>query len=95
MNVFDDVLFAVTREDFNIEHQTIVERNYKKILSVCSGGCTPLSLKVLSKDLMITAFDINPHQLIHLNNKIKFTQSKNLKQLNAGFKDDIDRKCVW
>ena len=89
MNIFDDVLFAVTREDFNIEHQTIIERNYKKILTVCSGGCTPLSLKALSKNLMVTAFDINPHQLIHLNNKTKLTQTKKLKQLNAGFKGDM------
>lgn len=88
MNIFDDVLFSVTREDFKIEHQTIVEKNYRKILTVCSGGCTPLSLKALSNDLSITAFDINPHQLNHLNNKIKFTRSKNLIQLNAGFKNN-------
>tara|TARA_Y100000385_G_C13057866_1_gene622885 strand:- start:914 stop:1870 length:957 start_codon:yes stop_codon:yes gene_type:complete len=89
MNIFDDVLFAVTREDYKIEHQTIIERNYKKILTVCSGGCTPLSLKALSKNLMVTAFDINPHQLIHLNNKTKLIQTKKLKQLNAGFKGDM------
>ena len=88
MNIFNDVLFAVTREDFNIEHQTIIERNYKKILTVCSGGCTPLSLKALSKNLMVTAFDINPHQLMHLNNKIKLNQSKNVEQLNAGYKNN-------
>ena len=88
MNIFDDVLFSVTREDYKIEHKTILDRNYRKILTVCSGGCTPLSLKALSNNLSITAFDINPHQLNHLNNKIKFMRTKNLMQLNAGFKNN-------
>ena len=59
MNIFDNVLFAVTREDFKIEYEIIKDRNYKKILSVCSGGCVPLSLKTLLNDLEITVFDIN------------------------------------
>jgi S-adenosylmethionine:diacylglycerol 3-amino-3-carboxypropyl transferase len=76
INIFDNVLFAVTREDFKIEYEIIKDRNYKKILSVCSGGCVPLSLKTLLNELEITAFDINTHQLKHLEKKVNSIKEK-------------------
>ncbi|MGY8782665.1 MAG: DUF3419 family protein [Fidelibacterota bacterium] len=88
MNIFDNVLFAVTREDFKIEYEIIKDRNYKKILSVCSGGCVPLSLKTLLNDLEITVFDINTHQLKHLEKKVNSIKEKKYYDLNIDFKND-------
>jgi len=84
INIFDKVLFSVTREDYQIEYQTIVERGYKNILTVCSGGCTPLSLKALLDDIKITTFDINPHQIKLIEEKINLTKNKEFVRLNVG-----------
>ena len=84
IDIFDKVLFSVTREDYQVEYQTIVERGYKNILTVCSGGCTPLSLKALLDDIKITAFDINPHQIKLLEEKANLIKNREFASLNIG-----------
>ncbi len=76
MNIFNKVLFSVTREDYQVEYQTIIKKGYKNILTVCSGGCTPLSLNALLPNAKITTFDINPHQINLLNKKLKLANKK-------------------
>ena len=46
-NIFENVLFAVSREDHKVEASLIKKNNYKNLLTVCSGGCVPLSLKTI------------------------------------------------
>ena len=86
IDIFDKVLFSVTREDYQVEYQTIVERGYKNILTVCSGGCTPLSLKALLDDIKITAFDINPHQIKLLEEKANLIKNREFASLNIELK---------
>ena len=52
-NIFENVLFAVSREDHEVEASLIKKNNYKNLLTVCSGGCVPLSLKTIFPDLNI------------------------------------------
>ena len=70
-NIFENVLFAVSREDHEIEASLIKKNNYKNLLTVCSGGCVPLSLKTIYPDLNIVAYDINPNQIDHCEKKIQ------------------------
>ncbi len=87
-NVFNDVLFAVTREDHQIESSLIKKYEFKKVLTVCSGGCVPLSLKTLYPNLSLMAFDINPHQIEHVKKKVDATRRLDLGELNVGEKND-------
>ena len=52
-NIFENVLFGVAREDHKIEARLIEKNNYKNLLTVCSGGCVPLSLKAIFPNLHI------------------------------------------
>tara|TARA_A100001015_G_C14955432_1_gene698577 strand:- start:302 stop:1258 length:957 start_codon:yes stop_codon:yes gene_type:complete len=88
MNIFDKVLFSITREDYQVEYQTIIKRGYKNILTVCSGGCTPLSLNALLHDVKITAFDINPHQINLLDKKLRLANNKDFDNLSVDVKND-------
>jgi len=87
-DVFNDVLFAVTREDYQIESSLIKKYGFKKVLTVCSGGCVPLSLKTLYPNLSLMAFDINPHQIEHVKKKVDATRRLDLGALNVGEKND-------
>ena len=62
-------LFAVTREDHRAEVELVHKSNAKRVLCICSGGCTPLNLKFEFPELEVTAFDINPIQLAHAQKK--------------------------
>ena len=83
MNIFDKVLFSTTREDYQVEYETIIKNGYKNILTVCSGGCTPLSLSALLQDVKITTFDINPHQINLLNKKLRLANKKDFSSLSV------------
>ena len=88
-NPFNDVLFAVTREDYLVESQVIKTHGFKKLLTVCSGGCVPLSLKMVFPKLSILAFDINPHQIDHVKKKVKLVAQSDYHSLNVGKKDNL------
>ena len=83
-NIFENVLFAVSREDHEIEASLINENNYKKLLTVCSGGCVPLSLKANFPELNLVVYDINPNQIDHCKKKIQATLKKDFASLNIG-----------
>ena len=83
-NIFENVLFAVSREDHEIEASLIKKNNYKNLLTVCSGGCVPLSLKTIYPDLNIVAYDINPNQIDHCEKKIRAVLRKDFSLLNIG-----------
>ena len=87
-NIFNDVLFAVTREDHKIEEQIIKKHRINKMLTICSGGCVPLSLKTLFPNLYIMALDINHHQIEHVKKKSKAARHSDLAALNIGQQDD-------
>lgn len=87
-NIFDGVLFAVTREDHQIETQIIKKHNISKMLTVCSGGCVPLSLKAIFPKLYIMAFDINRHQIYHAKKKSQAANESKFTALNIGNKND-------
>ena len=82
-NIFENVLFGVSREDHKVEASIIKKNNYKNLLTVCSGGCVPLSLKALFPDLNVVAYDINPNQIDHCKKKIEAVLRKDFSQLNT------------
>lgn len=73
--------FAVTREDALLEASLLKEMNAKNVLLVCSGGDTILSLKHDFPSLKITAFDFNPVQIKHLNEKSSSSAGGNFESL--------------
>ena len=77
-----DLLFAVTREDPQVEESLIRDR--RPILTIASGGCTALHLKSVKPNLGIVAFDINPTQLEHVEDKIKAVENGEWNNLNIG-----------
>ena len=77
-NIFENILFGVAREDHKIEASLIEKNNYKNLLTVCSGGCVPLSLKTIFPDLNVVAYDINPNQIDHCKKKNKCSFKKGL-----------------
>jgi len=83
-NIFDNVLFGVSREDHEVEASLIKKNNYKNLLTVCSGGCVPLSLNTIFPDLNILAYDINPNQIDHCKKKIDAVLRKDFFLLNIG-----------
>ena len=87
-NIFENVLFAVSREDHEIEASLIKKNNYKNLLTVCSGGCVPLSLKTIYPDLNVVAYDINPNQIDHCEKKIQAVLRKDFSLLNIGENGD-------
>ena len=81
-NIFENVLFAVAREDHKIEASLIEKNNYRNLLTVCSGGCVPLSLKAIFPDLNVVAYDINPNQIDHCKKKTNAVLRKDFFLLN-------------
>ena len=84
MSLFSTLLFAVTREDHLVEAHIIEQFRPERMLTICSGGCVPLSLKSLYPDLSITVFDLNPHQISHINKKIMAVNASDFNALNIG-----------
>ena len=87
-DIFNDVLFAVTREDHRIEKQIIREHRVTKMLTICSGGCVPLSLKSLFPQLYVKAIDINQYQIEHVKKKTQAIIESDLLALNIKNQDD-------
>ena len=81
-NIFENVLFGVAREDHKIEASVIEKNNYRNLLTVCSGGCVPMSLKAIFPDLNVMAYDINPNQIDHCKKKINAVLRKDFSSLN-------------
>ena len=81
-NIFENVLFGVAREDHKIESSLIEKNNYRNLLTVCSGGCVPMSLKAIFPDLNVVAYDINPNQIDHCKKKINAVLRKDFSSLN-------------
>ena len=90
-DIFNDVLFAVTREDHRIEKQIIKEHKVTKMLTICSGGCVPLSLKSLFPQLYVKAIDINQYQIEHVKKKTQAIIESDLSALNIR---NLDNSCL-
>tara|TARA_B100000029_G_scaffold120644_1_gene114006 strand:- start:66 stop:1025 length:960 start_codon:yes stop_codon:yes gene_type:complete len=87
-SIFNTHLFAVNREDHLVESQVIEQLNPSRMLTIGSGGCVALNLKTIYPDLHLSVFDINPHQLSHIHNKIKALRNSDYDALNIGKKND-------
>ena len=59
-----------------------------KMLTICSGGCVPLSLKAIFPNLKIMALDINQHQIDHVKEKSEAIIKGDFKSLNIGQQND-------
>lgn len=70
------IQFAVVREDPLLEAEIINQYQPHNLLTVCSGGCSVLSLKSLFPQLEISAFDLNLSQ-------IQLTKDKNHELSNS------------
>src|SRR5690242_18699920 len=87
-----NIQFAVVREDFIIESKLVEIFGLKKILLIASGGCTALNLHAWHPELDIRLFDINPHQLHLVQEKISTLQSGNFDQIQNKFNIDDDNQ---
>lgn len=76
--------FAVVREDPELEAQLVRATGARSVLLVASGGCTALSLKHEFPQLEVVAFDFNPAQLSHLQDKAAAVERGELSRLNVG-----------
>jgi S-adenosylmethionine-diacylglycerol 3-amino-3-carboxypropyl transferase len=76
--------FAVVREDPELEAQLVRATGARSVLLVASGGCTALSLKHEFPQLEVVAFDFNPSQLAHLQEKAAAVERGELSRLNVG-----------
>jgi len=88
MKIFNTVLFAVNREDHFVEYDVINRLNPNRMLMIGSGGCIALSLKTIFPDLNLNVVDVNPHQLLHIKQKIKAVKKSDLEALNVHTKND-------
>jgi S-adenosylmethionine-diacylglycerol 3-amino-3-carboxypropyl transferase len=75
------LLFAVTREDPQVEASLVPPQG--SVLTICSGGCTALHLKTRYPALRVTAFDTNPRQLEHLEEKIIAASMGHIARFNV------------
>lgn len=87
-SIFNTHLFAVNREDHLVESQVIEKLKPHRMLTIGSGGCVCLSLKTIYPKLHLSVFDINPHQLSHINNKITALKNSDFNTLNIFKRND-------
>ena len=87
-SIFSSHLFAVNREDHLVESQVIEQLKPARILIIGSGGCVALTLKTIYPKLHVSVFDINPHQLSHINKKIKALRNSDYDALNISKRND-------
>jgi S-adenosylmethionine-diacylglycerol 3-amino-3-carboxypropyl transferase len=78
------LLFAVTREDPELELALAAHLGVKKAICIGSGGCTPLALLARIPETEVAAFDINPSQLAHIHAKWEAARSGDMEQLCVG-----------
>jgi S-adenosylmethionine-diacylglycerol 3-amino-3-carboxypropyl transferase len=76
--------FAVVREDPLLELWLVQRLGGGAALVVASGGCTVLTLARLVPGLPVTAFDLNPTQLAHLEAKRAAAAAGDASLLNVG-----------
>ena len=88
MEIFNTVLFAVNREDHLVEYDVINRFSPNRMLMIGSGGCIALSLKTIFPDLYLNVVDVNPHQLLHIKQKIKAVKESDLEALNVHNQND-------
>ena len=88
MEIFNTVLFAVNREDHLVEYDVINRFSPNRLLMIGSGGCIALSLKTIFPDLNLNVVDVNPHQLLHIKQKIKAVKESDLEALNVHNQND-------
>ena len=88
MEIFNTVLFAVNREDHLVEYDVINRFSPNRMLMIGSGGCIALSLKTIFPDLSLNVVDVNPHQLLHIKQKIKAVKESDLEALNVHNQND-------
>jgi S-adenosylmethionine-diacylglycerol 3-amino-3-carboxypropyl transferase len=79
--------FAVVREDPEIESALCQRLGVRAVLTVASGGCTALTLAGRFPALSVTAFDLNPAQLAHVEAKRAAVARRDLPALNVGDPD--------
>jgi len=83
-----ELKFAVVREDPEVETHLVRQFGAKSTLVVASGGCTALHLKHTFPELQVEAYDLNPIQLAHVQNKIaQLPLSENAKDFNVESSD--------
>lgn len=88
------LMFAVVREDANVEAELVRRTAARELLVVASGGCTTLALLAAFPDVMVTAFDINPRQLEHVLDKQRAATRGELGRLNVDdARDDGLSQC--
>ena len=88
MEIFNNVLFAVNREDHLVEYDVINRFSPNRMLMIGSGGCIALSLKTIFPDLNLNIVDVNPYQLLHIKQKIKAVKESDLEALNVYNQND-------
>jgi S-adenosylmethionine:diacylglycerol 3-amino-3-carboxypropyl transferase len=71
------IKFATVREDPNIIIPLIKQYKIKKLLTICSGGCSALSYKAMYPELCVAVFDKNLAQIKLLDKKLKILTSVN------------------
>jgi S-adenosylmethionine-diacylglycerol 3-amino-3-carboxypropyl transferase len=86
-----ELKFAVVREDPDLEDVVLLRvtrgRTDPRALIVASGGCTALTLLGRRPGLALTAFDLNPAQLAHVQDKAAAVARGELRRLNVGDAD--------
>lgn len=75
--------FAVVREDAALEVELVRRTSAREVLVIASGGCTALTLRHLFPALEVSAFDLNPAQLAHLQAKAEAVACIDLAALNV------------
>lgn len=79
--------FAVVREDPELESALVEHTGATALLTVASGGCTPLTLATRHPSLAVTAFDVAEVQLRHVERKVEALLAGRLESLGLGSAD--------
>ena len=79
--------FAVVREDPELESTLVEHTGATALLTVASGGCTPLTLATRHPSLAVTAFDVSEAQLRHVEDKVEALLAGRLEALGLGSTD--------
>ncbi len=85
--IVEGLQFAVVREDPALEERLLERFGLRRPLLVASGGCTALTLATREDVERVTAFDRNPVQLRHVQEKARAAAAGLLAELGVG-RDD-------
>lgn len=95
------LIFGLVREDPIVELEAAKTCQANTILSICSGGCTALSLKSAIPNAQIDLVDINPTQIDFVKKKVSVLESSTdasiAKEFNIGAhtKTALNSQGVW